>query len=108
MSKLEYLFLLISLIFLLASCQSKNTDWPEYDGDAARSHYSPLKQISKENLSKLKVAWTYSSVGTDSTLRGTQMQCNPIVIDGILYGVSATNQVFAINAETGIELWKTR
>jgi quinoprotein glucose dehydrogenase len=98
---------LLLVVFIIVGCQRENVDWPEYDGDASRSHYSPLSQISKENLSKLKVAWTYSSVGTDSALKGTQMQCNPIVINGILYGVSAVNQVFAINAETGIELWKT-
>jgi quinoprotein glucose dehydrogenase len=107
MGKLECRLLILTVIFVIAGCQSKNTDWAEYHGDASRSHYSPLRQISKENLSKLKVAWTYSSVGTDSTLKGTQMQCNPIVINGILYGVSAVNQVFAINAETGAELWKT-
>src|SRR5882757_277032 len=93
-------FRMLAVALIIVVCQPKNTDWPEYQGDASRSHYSPLHQISKENLSKLKVAWTYSSVGTNSTLTGTQMQCNPIVINGILYGVSAINQVFALNAET--------
>src|ERR1041385_2560973 len=99
--------LFLTTIISLSSCQPSNTDWPEYHADASRSHYSPLNQVSAKNLSKLKVAWTYSSVGAGDTLRGTQMQCNPIVIDGVMYGVSALNQVFAVNAETGVELWKT-
>jgi len=99
--------LLIGIVSGLSCCKSGNTDWPEYHGDASRSHYSPLDQISAKNLSMLKVAWTYSSVGTDSMLTGTQMQCNPIIINGVMYGVSAVNQVFAVNAETGAELWKT-
>ena len=83
------------------------TDWVEYNGDGARSHFSALKQITKANVQNLQVAWTYSSVGADSVLKGTQMQCNPIIVDGILYGVSAKTQVFALDAATGKELWKT-
>ncbi|MEJ7767479.1 MAG: pyrroloquinoline quinone-dependent dehydrogenase [Chitinophagaceae bacterium] len=86
---------------------SPSTDWVEYNGDGARSHYSELGQLTKENVHRLKVAWTYSSVGTDSALTGTQMQCNPIIIDGILYGVSAKTQAFALDAATGMEIWKT-
>ena len=89
---------------------SKNApamNWNEYNGDGARSHYTELGQLTKENVGRLRVAWTYSSVGVDSVLNGTQMQCNPIVIDGILYGVSANTQVFALDAATGKELWKT-
>lgn len=96
-----------SAVELTRQRNSPSTDWMEYNGDGERSHYSPLTQITKDNLSRLKVAWTYSSVGADSLLKGTQMQCNPIIIDGILYGVSATNQVFALDAATGRELWKT-
>ena len=86
---------------------SPATGWSEYNGDGARSHYSGLAEITKDNVQRLRVAWTYSSVGKDSVLSGTQMQCNPLIIDGILYGVSAKTQVFALDAATGTELWKT-
>ena len=82
-------------------------DWPEYNGNAARSHYSEASQISAENVGQLKVAWTYASGGADTVFHRTQMQCNPIVIDGVLYGVSANTQAFALDATTGRELWKT-
>jgi quinoprotein glucose dehydrogenase len=78
-----------------------STNWIEYNGNGDRSHYSELSQIKKENVAKLKIAWAYSSVGSDSVLSGTQMQCNPIIVDGILYGVSAKTQVFALDAATG-------
>jgi len=95
-------------LFLEAvSRNSPSTDWSEYNGDGARSHYTELGQVTKANVSKLEVAWTYSSVGEDSVLQGTQMQCNPVIVDGILYGVSAKTQVFALDAATGKELWKT-
>lgn len=83
------------------------SNWSEYNGDGNRSHYSTINQINKENISKLKVAWEYSSGGADTAGNGTQMQCNPIIIDGVLFGVSANTQVFAVNAATGKDLWKT-
>lgn len=82
-------------------------DWSEYNGDGSRSHYLGLNQITKENISKLKVAWEYSSGGADTAGNRSQIQCNPIIINGILYGVSANTQVFAVDASNGKELWKT-
>ena len=84
-----------------------NTDWAEYNGDGTRSHYTPLDQITPDNVKYLHVAWTYASGGADTVGNRTQMQCNPIVVDGVLYGVSANTQVFALNAATGQQLWKT-
>ncbi|MEO5593234.1 MAG: PQQ-binding-like beta-propeller repeat protein [Chitinophagaceae bacterium] len=86
---------------------ASNIDWPEYNGNGNRDHYSALTQITKENISHLKVAWIYASGGADTTGNHTQMQCNPVIIDGILYGVSANIQVFALEAASGKELWKT-
>src|ERR1700712_5180702 len=82
----------------------KNIDWPEYNGNGNRDHYSALNQITKENVGQLKVAWTYSSGGADTAGSKSQMQCNPVVVDGILYGVSANIQAFAIDASNGKEL----
>ncbi|CAG5004197.1 Outer membrane protein assembly factor BamB [Dyadobacter sp. CECT 9275] len=82
-------------------------DWPEYNGDGARSHYSTLDQINTQNVGKLKIAWTYASGGADTVGSRTQIQCNPIIINGILYGVSADIQAFALDAATGREIWKT-
>lgn len=98
----------LSLIVALAfQVLETDTDWPEYNGDGARSHYSPLNQINKANVSKLTVAWTYASGGADTIQNRTQMQCNPIIVDGILYGVSAGIQAFAVDARSGKEIWKT-
>jgi quinoprotein glucose dehydrogenase len=84
-----------------------DTNWQEYNGDGAKSHYSPLRQINKKNIGKLQVAWEYASGGADTTRNRTQMQCNPLVVDGVLYGVSAGTQAFALAAATGKEIWKT-
>jgi quinoprotein glucose dehydrogenase len=102
----------IFLFCILGSCtyqstQKKTVDWSEYNGGPDRNHYSALNEISKKNLSRLEVAWTYHSGGADTVNNRTQMQCNPVIIDGIMYGVSAGSQAFAVQADNGKELWKT-
>ena len=52
------------------------------------------------------MAWTYASGGADTVKNTTQMQCNPLIIKGIMYGVSAGSQAFALDATTGQEMWK--
>jgi quinoprotein glucose dehydrogenase len=99
---------LILFCFLFISLQySSSGDWPGYNGGDNRNHFSDLNQINLENIGKLKEAWRYASGGADFANSTTQMQCNPIIIDGILYGVSAGSQAFALNAKTGKEIWKT-
>lgn len=68
------------------------------------SHHSPLDQIDHENVDRLEVAWTYDAGGA-SEAGGSQIQTNPIVVKGVLYGVSPTLRLFALDAATGEELW---
>jgi quinoprotein glucose dehydrogenase len=74
-------------------------EWPEYLGGPGRNHYSSLTQINPENVKKLQVAWTYSMPDSGQT------QVNPIIVDGVLYGVTSTVQAFALDAFTGKQLW---
>ncbi|WP_020597368.1 PQQ-binding-like beta-propeller repeat protein [Spirosoma panaciterrae] len=76
------------------------TDWPEYLGGPDRNHYSTLTQIDTNNVTKLQVSWSYSAPDTG------QMQMNPIIVNGVLYGISSALQVFALDAATGRELWR--
>jgi len=80
-------------------------EWRTYLGDPSVSHSSPLDEIHRGNVGQLEVAWTYDArdVGPRST-----MQCNPIVVRGVLYATSADTRVFALNAATGEELWSFR
>ncbi len=75
-------------------------DWAEYLGGPHRNHYSTLKQITPENVDQLRVAWEYHTGDTG------QIQCNPIIVDGVMYGMTATIQPFAIDAATGKEYWR--
>lgn len=84
-----------------------NDDWVGYNGGDDCNHFSSLTQINTNNVSQLKLAWAYASGGADTTKNTTQIQCNPLIIKGIMYGVSAGSQAFALDAATGQELWKT-
>lgn len=93
------------LLTLLACGHKKEyTTWSHYKGSPANIHYSSLAQIDTVNVKDLNVAWVYHT-GDADTLHGSQMQCNPIVVDGTLYGTSPQMKLFAIDAGTGKEKW---
>ena len=95
----------LSFAGLVRSASAADVSWPTYLGDKASSHHSTLRQITPSNVSKLQVAWTYRAGGADTNNR-SQIQCNPLVIDGVLYGTSPDLQLFAIDADTGRERWR--
>jgi len=82
--------------------ENSPVEWPEYLGGSDRNHYSPLKQINVRNVKNMEKAWEYHSADSG------QVQCNPIVIAGTLYGVTASNHAFALDAATGAEKWRFR
>lgn len=98
MNRLYFLSFLL-LGFGVGSC-SKTHDWPEYLGNGARDHFSATTLLTRENVGQLKPVWTYSLPDSG------QIQANALMIDGVVYGVSPTVQVFALDAETGAEKWR--
>jgi quinoprotein glucose dehydrogenase len=104
----RYLLLLL-LPCVVISCKKKSsgtgTDgWPTYAGTKEGNRYSSNEQITLQNVNKLKVAWTYSSNDRDTGNR-SQNQCNPIMVDGILYATSPKLKLFALDAATGVQKW---
>lgn len=91
---------LLSWIALPVNPTASGRNWSEYLGGPDRNHYSTLQQITPTNVNQLKVAWEYHTQDTG------QIQCNPIIVDGTLYGMTATTQPFAVNAATGKEIWR--
>lgn len=78
-------------------------DWPAYLGDKAATHYSTLSQITPENVRQLEVAWTWNA--GDARDDSTQIQCNPLVIGGVLYVSTPGLKLVALDAATGEERW---
>lgn len=91
-----------------AQAQERGADWPNFGNDAGGSQFSPLKQIDKNNVGKLKVAWThrsgdFSEVG--SPTGGSNFEATPIHANGTLYYCTPFNRVFALDPATGKEKW---
>lgn len=99
------LSLAVTLVVLPFSSRAARQDWPTYLGDSASSHYSELKQINRKNVQQLEVAWRYNAGDARKDNR-SQIQCNPIIIDGILYATSPALKLLAIDAATGAERWR--
>ena len=78
--------------------------WPAYAGSKDGIRYSSNTLLTPANVAQLTVAWKYSS-GDKDTGNRTQNQCNPIVVNGVLYGVTPTLKLFALNAATGQQQW---
>src|SRR5438876_10599769 len=76
--------------------------WP-INGGPGNSRHSPLSDITRENVRRLELAWTYDS---HDAFKGSEMQSNPIVVDGVLYATTPTMHAVALDAETGRELWR--
>ncbi len=91
----------IAIVLALSAC-ARQADWPVYQGSDAHDHYVTLSQITPENVSKLQVAWTYD---TRDAFPGSEMQSNPVIVDGVLYAMSPKQRAFALDAATGKELW---
>jgi quinoprotein glucose dehydrogenase len=83
-----------------ANSSSEKRDWPAYGGAPENTHYSSLTQVNRSNVKDLTVAWSF-----DTGEQGG-LQTSPIIVEGILYGITPTQKVFALDAASGKLIWK--
>lgn len=107
MRKLAVLTIFPGALLLLAALQApsqanKDSGWPAYGGSNENTHYSTLSQINKDNVRQLHVAWSYDS---GDAFEGSEMECNPIVVDGVLFATTPKLRVIALDAATGKLKW---
>ena len=84
----------------LANADKEPGNWLTYSGNYAAHRFSPLKQITPENVGKLKVAWVYQRTQVPS-----RFETSPIVADGVMYVTEPPTQVTALDVRTGRKLW---
>jgi quinoprotein glucose dehydrogenase len=80
-------------------------EWRVYHGDRGGRQWSPLDEIRPGNVQRLRPVWEYAAGGLSPGV-SSQIQCNPLVVEGVLYGVSPDHAAFALDAATGAELWR--
>jgi glucose dehydrogenase len=94
----------ITLVLLAASItgaapqQSQDGDWPSFGRDAGAQRFSPLTEITRQNVATLRQAWAFDTGSRD-------VQVTPLVIRGLMY-VTAGSTVFALEPETGKTVWR--
>jgi quinoprotein glucose dehydrogenase len=74
------------------------TTWRSYSGGPHASQYTGLDQINRSNVAELEVAWSFPAGNRSFVF-------NPIVVDGVMYVLARDNEIVALDAETGEELW---
>src|SRR5947207_4611058 len=88
---------------------SRQFEWLYYGGDPANTKYSPLADITVQNVERLQIAWQWKHWETPLGQYGTTpgfFESTPLMIDGVLYVTTPYNSIAALDAETGKELWR--
>ena len=76
-----------------------HTTWSAYEGGVDSAQYSALKQINKSNVGRLQQVWFYSAAGAH------RFECSPLIVDNVMYVIGKDNNVVALDAATGREIW---
>jgi quinoprotein glucose dehydrogenase len=116
-SSYTWLFPFLVFSYFLSDCKSSkkdiqtsasliSTDWAVYGGNKAGNRYSHLTQINTDNVNQLKVAWIYNSEPLSPAKGHFEMECQPIVVDGVLYATSPLLKLFALDAVSGVKIWE--
>jgi quinoprotein glucose dehydrogenase len=102
----QFLFLILSLSALPGFSQTSSDRWRSwgvFGGGSDNIHYSSLDQINRENVKSLQVAWTFD---TGDQHPKSEFECNPIVVDGVLYSTTPSGNVIALDAASGTLRWR--
>ncbi len=97
-----------------ASDPSAKEEWRQYSGDNGSTKYSPLDQINRSNVSKLRVAWRHSQIDAGFLAAHPKLRLSnnyrstPIMAKGVLYATNAVGLVEAFDPETGRTLWRQK
>jgi quinoprotein glucose dehydrogenase len=101
---------MLGLVGGLASCfaaaGTADVDWPAYQGDIGGTHWSPLEDLHAGNVAGLDIAWVFDT--GDAFGAGplaSEFQCNPLVVDGVLYALTPRQRAIALDARTGRLIW---
>lgn len=79
-----------------------------YGGDLGGSQFSPLSQITPNNIAALEPAWTARTgdLGADFPNKGHSFQAHPLYWEGLVFVSTSSNVVIAVDAANGTELWR--
>ena len=103
--KLKTVILLVVSLVCLQACHDTpvaDNNWSLYGNEYNNQRFSHLAQINRQNVKQLKLAWKYQ------TGRKASFQTTPLIIDGVMYITTPFNDVIALQADRGEEIWRYR
>jgi glucose dehydrogenase len=89
----------------IATAATPATDWPAYGGDTGNTRYSPLSQINASNVTRLVQAWTFDTRPAPGGRGARQAQATPLVVNGVMYVVTAHSSLVALDPASGKQVW---
>ena len=97
----------VACVLMLVSALAAADDWPVHGGDPGGQRFSTLKEINRDNVKSLKVAWTYRTGDAyqPKNSRGTAFEATPLYVDGTLYLSTPLGRVIALDPVSGKERW---
>ncbi len=84
----------------LRNAQAEPQNWLTYWGDYQGHHFSALDQITPANVRELQARWSVQMPGS------SVLEATPLVVDGTMYASGPPGEMFAIDAKTGLRIWK--
>jgi quinoprotein glucose dehydrogenase len=107
-------WMLPGIVLLGVACggraqSTQDAGWPNYGNDAGGGRYSTASQINRENVTKLKIAWTYRTGALDGQTdlnHKAAFEATPILMDGKLFLSTPYDHVIALDPVTGRKLWE--
>jgi quinoprotein glucose dehydrogenase len=91
----------LNVLLLAQAPTGSDRNWPGYGGGPEETRYSDLRQIDKSNVRNLQIAWTYDTADGPG-----DAQTQPIMINGVLFGLTPKHKTVALDAATGKLLWR--
>src|SRR5215472_8403684 len=81
-------------------------EWISYNVNWSEQRYSALKQIDATNVSRLGIGWTADIPAAPGNPQNRQ-EGTPLVFNGVMYSITPWSVVYALDARTGKELWRS-
>ena len=95
-------------VLATATLHAQEVGWTANGRDLEGTRYLPASEITRQNIDRLEVAWTYRTGETDSrfaTRKPTSFEATPLVVDGTMFVGTPLGRVIALDAATGVERW---
>src|SRR5262249_16090000 len=93
-------FVVLILVAAAVPLLAQDGQWLMYSGSYSSHRYSPLTQLTPDNVAKLRPVWVYQPPGTGS------VESTPVVVNGVMYVTSGPTMVAALDLHSGKALWE--